>query len=604
MATVIDELLVSLGFNADTSGADRFNKKLGGVISTFGKVGAAVVGAGTLISGFLGKSLLDTASQFEKFETQLTTIEGSSEKAKESLAWISEFGAKTPYDVAGVTEAFVKLKSYGLDPIEGGLLESLGNTASAMGKSLDQATEMIADAVRGENERLKEFGIVGSKGNGEITYSYTLNGESLQKTVKDDSIEIQKGLQDIFDSKFAGGMEAMSKTWDGLVSNMGDRWTAFKKRISERGAFDRLKGYLENVSDALNENADAIDDFADKIGDNLVSAFEWLEEVMFKVWDGTLWARDAFAELDKQFGLSEKSAAIFAVALGLIVANMAGLAALKAVSSIMSLASGFSMLLNPIALVGALLIGFFLVAQDIYGFLNGQDSLIGSLMEGHPELKAIFDLLVEKAMMIVDVIKKIWTDNEESFNALFEAFGGLIEALAPLVDLFFAILPDVVSLFLDIALVAIELLSVAIGGLVAIFTLLIKNITFIWKNLWKVLSWAFEGFFDYFLFKVKAILGYISGVAKTIRAVMSGDFKDGFNILRETSLKAGGQLLGIGQHSYANSGKGSAKNQNGGAMAGNQSTVTQHINVASANEAAIVANRTAQGTRQQSNGYQ
>ena len=238
MATIIDELLVSLGFDADTSGAEKYNEKLGDVLGTVTKVGAAVVGAGALISGFLGKSLLDTASQFENFETQLTTIEGSSEKARKSLDWIADFAKKTPYDMAGVTEAFVKLKAFGLDPINGNLLESLGNTASAMGKTLDQSVEMIADAVRGESERLKEFGIVGSKGKGEITYSYTLNGESLEKTVKDDSIEIQKALQEIFDSKFAGGMEAMSKTWDGLVAKMGDTWSSFKRRITERGAFD------------------------------------------------------------------------------------------------------------------------------------------------------------------------------------------------------------------------------------------------------------------------------------------------------------------------------------------------------------------------------
>ena len=108
---MIDELLVGLGFDADPAGAHKFSASLNNVIGTIGKVGTVMTAVTSVAAGFLGKSLLDTASQFEKFETQLTTIEGSSAKAKASLDWIADFAEKTPYDIAGVTDAFVKLKS-------------------------------------------------------------------------------------------------------------------------------------------------------------------------------------------------------------------------------------------------------------------------------------------------------------------------------------------------------------------------------------------------------------------------------------------------------------------------------------------------------------
>lgn len=600
MATIIDELLVSLGFDADTSGAEKYNEKLGDVLGTVTKVGAAVVGAGALISGFLGKSLLDTASQFENFETQLTTIEGSSAKARESLDWIADFAKKTPYDMAGVTEAFVKLKAFGLDPINGNLLESLGNTASAMGKTLDQSVEMIADAVRGESERLKEFGIVGSKGKGEITYSYTLNGESLEKTVKDDSIEIQKALQEIFDSKFAGGMEAMSKTWDGLVAKMGDTWSSFKRRITERGAFDRLKGYLENLNRTIDDNADAIDDFADKVGDKLVVAFEWLEQSLFKVWDGALWVRDAFNELDKQLGLSNKSGSVLAGVLALIAANMVGFAALKTVSEIASLASAFMSLFSPLALVGALLIAFALVVHDIYGFMNGKDSLIGSLIKDYPVIGEVLDLI----FVLIDTVKRVWTENQGALSALWDSILALATAFKPVLDLLIHILPLNFKLLAEAGVVAIEVISVAIQILAKTLTLFIKIFTFLFSGLWKSLGGDFDGFIDRSMFKMRAFLELISGVAKTIRLLMDGDFKDAFNTLKDVGFKANSKIWGFGQYSYENSGKSAVKAKNGGGFATNQSTVTQHINVASANEAAIVANRTAQGTRQQSYGYQ
>lgn len=125
------------------------------------KVLGAYAAAGGVVAagaGVFAKGVMDTASEFERYETILTTLEGSAEKAKKSMAWISDFAARTPYEMNEVTDSFVKLKAYGLDPLKDGLLNSLGDTAAAMGKPVMQVVEAIADAVTGENERLKEFG--------------------------------------------------------------------------------------------------------------------------------------------------------------------------------------------------------------------------------------------------------------------------------------------------------------------------------------------------------------------------------------------------------------------------------------------------------------
>ena len=122
-----------------------------------------------------------TASDFERYQTILETVEGSSRKAQRSMDWISRFAVKTPFELDQVTDAFVKLRAYGLDPT-GGLLRSLGDAASAMGKPIMQAVEAIADAVTGENERLKEFGVKARTKGDTITYEYTFKGET--KTVQ------------------------------------------------------------------------------------------------------------------------------------------------------------------------------------------------------------------------------------------------------------------------------------------------------------------------------------------------------------------------------------------------------------------------------------
>ena len=158
MSNVIDSLFVALGFKIDDKELKQFKKEVDQVKDSAEALHGVLNG---LIAGglaMLGRSFLDTAAQFEKFETVLGVIEGSEEKGKAALSWVSDFAAKTPYELTEVTEAFVKLRSYGLEPTNG-LLKTLGDTSAAMGKPLMQAVEAIADAITGENERLKEFGI-------------------------------------------------------------------------------------------------------------------------------------------------------------------------------------------------------------------------------------------------------------------------------------------------------------------------------------------------------------------------------------------------------------------------------------------------------------
>ncbi|MGP9557215.1 tape measure protein [Psychrobacter sp. AOP7-A1-24] len=634
MATVIDELLINLGFDADPTGANRFDASLNNVLGTIGKVGSVMTAVTSVAAGFLGKSIIDTASEFEKFETQLTTIEGSSEKAKRSLDWISEFAEKTPYDIAGVTDAFVKLKSYGLDPANDGLLTSLGNTASAMGKSLDQSIEMMADAVRGESERLKEFGIVGSKNKNEMTYSYTLNGESLTKTVENDAVAIQAALQEIFDEKFAGGMDAMSKTWEGQIAKMGDTWTAFKKRVSERGIFDRLKSSLGDVSSFIEKNRAAVDAFADRIGDGLVTAFDWLEDALWQVWDGALWARDSFNELNNQFGITEKGGAILAGVLALIAANIAGLIATKVITNVISLARGFMLLFSPLALIGAGLLAVFLIIEDIYGFVNGKDSMIGGLIKDYPIINDVIDLI----MKIVDAVSAIFTENESALKELFNAIGGLIMAFEPLLDLLISMIPGAFKTFLEVALVAIKIITVAVGVLAKVFTWVVKGITMAWKGLWLTLTYLFDGFFDIITNKISGLMTIIGGLASAVKSIADGEIVEGIKIAASSVWDGGKQALRLHSDEYKENKKAGiddepkavvstfvkgfvekesaspARNPTGKSaidysqysVKNNQasSTVTQTINVNSANEAAIIANRTAQGARQQSNGYQ
>lgn len=234
-----------------------------GVGQAFGEIGAkfrtlatqaTIAGAG--VGYFFKTQFLDVASEFEKFKTILETTEGSAAGAEKAMKWVSDFAAKTPYELAEVTESFVKLRAYGLDPTKG-LLQTLGDTGAAMGKPIMQAVEAIADAVTGENERLKEFGIRGEKKGGKVTYEYTDKaGKQRTKTVDAENRKlIESTLTAIWNEKYGGAMEKLSGTWAGMMSNLKDQWARFTNNVMNAGLFDWMKGRLSGFLDQLNTMA-------------------------------------------------------------------------------------------------------------------------------------------------------------------------------------------------------------------------------------------------------------------------------------------------------------------------------------------------------------
>lgn len=178
----------------------------------------AYVGIGTAVAGF--RQFINVNRQFQVLQSTLKVATGSAEAASAKFKELNEFAANTPFQLTEVTEAFIKLKNFGLDPSEAALT-SYGNTVSALGKPLEQLVEAVADAVTGEFERLKEFGIKSKKEGDNVSFTF----KGVTTTIKNSSQEIQKYLQDIGNTDFAGAVTERMKTLDGAISNLQQNWT-------------------------------------------------------------------------------------------------------------------------------------------------------------------------------------------------------------------------------------------------------------------------------------------------------------------------------------------------------------------------------------------
>ena len=197
---------------------DDMNDEMKKGSSTAKGMGKAVLGlASALGTMAVAGKIIGVAREFDIVSASLKTVTGSTEGAQRAFNQIQEFAATTPYDLQQVSNAFVKLMAFGLDPSEEALT-SYGNTASAMGKDLNQMIEAVADAATGEFERLKEFGIKARQEGDQV--SLTFRGTTT--TIKKSSEEIQKYLLAIGSTEFGGAMDERAKTLDGAISNLAD----------------------------------------------------------------------------------------------------------------------------------------------------------------------------------------------------------------------------------------------------------------------------------------------------------------------------------------------------------------------------------------------
>lgn len=256
-----------------TDKSARIRRTLTGVATKFAMIGTAAAAA----TGVLGVVLAKQAGDMESYMTTLELLYKSQEVAAEKMKWLLEFAKATPFELPGLIEATVKLKAYGIEAEE--VMRTLGDTASAMGKPINQAVEALADAQTGEFERLKEFGIKGSEitkknaaalgaaaediGKTALAYTDAYGKQRIKVVDRNNREVVTSTLMSIWNEKFEGAMKKQSQTINGMVSNIKDAMyqaglaiMGFDKELGgfkPDSLFEKVKGVVSNVLASINE---------------------------------------------------------------------------------------------------------------------------------------------------------------------------------------------------------------------------------------------------------------------------------------------------------------------------------------------------------------
>lgn len=246
----------------DQSGKEfsKFEKISSTALSSLG----AAFSVGAVLS--FGKAVIDTTANFQKMEAVLTNTLGSQSAAKVAMDQIVEFASKTPFQVDELTGAFVKLANRGFKPTISEMT-SLGDLAASTGKSFDQLAEATLDAMTGEFERLKEFGIK-AKAEGD-NVAFTFKGVTTEVEKTDEAI--QQYILSLGDAEgVSGSMAAISETVGGKISNLGDNFTQLQLAIgsSSSGLISGVLDLANAMVEKLATSISAVNTVAQQTGEN------------------------------------------------------------------------------------------------------------------------------------------------------------------------------------------------------------------------------------------------------------------------------------------------------------------------------------------------
>lgn len=209
------------------------------------------------LAGYLkdiGMKAYETRKEFAKFEAVLRNALQSQEKAAKAMKMLQSLAAETPASLKIWTEGFIKLVNRGINPTKDELT-NMGDLASSQGKSIDQLIEAILDAMTGENERLKEFGIRASKEGDKVKYTFkgvTTEVSNSEESIKNYLLSLGK-LEGV-----AGSMAIQMKELEGMESNLGDTMDAIYNKIGKK--FEpMIKSVIDGISKLLGDVSESLD---------------------------------------------------------------------------------------------------------------------------------------------------------------------------------------------------------------------------------------------------------------------------------------------------------------------------------------------------------
>lgn len=245
---------------------------------------------GTLVGYFTTRfagDVIATGAAFETARKSLDSLEGSAAGGARALTWITDFATKTPLQLEEVIEAYRRLKAYGVDPTAGAL-QALTDQNAQVGGSFEQLQGIVtAYGQAWAKEKLQTEEILQLIERGvpvwdllnEVTGKTTAELQDMA-THGELGRDVLTQLLDAMARHSGGAALDQMDSWNGLVSNGQDAWTAFKREVADKGFFVWAKSQLKELMALFAElkASGRLDQWARQISDAFIAVGEVLKD--------------------------------------------------------------------------------------------------------------------------------------------------------------------------------------------------------------------------------------------------------------------------------------------------------------------------------------
>lgn len=322
---------------------DALKQKLDNIGSTMQSVGTQLSMAVTAPIALAGGAAIKTAAEFEQLEVAFTVMLGSAEKAKQLIEDIKAFSAATPFQFSDIQEATKILIAFGSTQEEVfGEMQGLGDIAAGTGAPLKELALLYGKARASQTLYTMDLMELANRGVPiftELAKIYGVTEAQVKKMAENGQLhftDLQKVIQNLTGEggRFAGLMEAQSKTLSGLFSTLKD-----------------------NIELALGDIGAAIIDTFDLKG-KLAGAIEILEAVRLKI--------SEFVKTNPEMAKMVFIFAGIAAAIGPVLVALGGLTTVMGtvVGGLATLAGVFS---------GPVIVAIFAAGAALYGLITNFD---------------------------------------------------------------------------------------------------------------------------------------------------------------------------------------------------------------------------------------
>ena len=224
----------------DTKGFESGLNKISSTGVAIGNLMADVIRQVAQTISDVAKMGVEYNAQIETYQTALTTLTGSAEKANKIIEQVKKDAASTPFEVASLVKGNQLLISAGLSAEQArDDILALGNAISATGGGEEELSRMVINL-----QQIKNVGKASALDIKQFAYAgidvYGLLADYTGKT-REEVTDLDISYEDLTGAlkfasqeggKYFNAMEKQSKTFNGQLSNLKDNFMAFLGEVT------------------------------------------------------------------------------------------------------------------------------------------------------------------------------------------------------------------------------------------------------------------------------------------------------------------------------------------------------------------------------------